>query len=109
MNVSVHNRIKVLIEETNDAFSACRGSINTDYAEFATMSLCAFKNALHNPRLTRDQLMKMLRTGMNEHKSADPESCWATFMAHYIARTSNKNVQGLPVEQVWESSSEEKA
>ena len=89
MNISIHHRIKILIEETNDAFSSC-GSVNTDYAEFATLSLSEFKNALSNPRLTPRQLTQLLRTGMTQHRAvADPESCWATFMAHYIAQTAN--------------------
>ncbi len=104
MGVFVYNRIKNLIEETNDAFASCRGSVNSDYAEFATMSLADFKNALQDPRLTRDDLMKILRTGTTEHKSADPESCWATFMAHYIARGANKNtskVDEYSANRVW--------
>ncbi|MCB1531986.1 MAG: hypothetical protein KDJ35_03860 [Alphaproteobacteria bacterium] len=93
MALTVYNRIKSLIEETNDAFSSCRGAINTDYAEFATMSLSDFKAALEDPRLTSESLVQMLRTGSIEHRSEDPESCWATFMAHYMARTANKNTE----------------
>lgn len=91
MGINVYNNIKSLIEETNDAFFTCRGSINTDYAEFATMSLSDFKRALKDPRLTRDDLIGMLRNGATEHKTEDPESCWSTFMAHYVARSANKN------------------
>lgn len=88
--LSVHQRIKILIEETNDAFTSC-GSVNTDYAEFAAMALSEFKNALSDQRLTPRQLTNMLRTGMTQHKQhSDPESCWATFMAHYIAQTANQ-------------------
>ncbi len=89
MALSIHHRIKMLIEETNDAFAHCRGSINSDYAEFATMSLPAFKQALRKPELTGHDLTNMLRSGTAKHKHVDPECCWATFMAHYIARTSN--------------------
>ena len=92
MNASVYNRIKSLIEETNGAFTEYRGSINADYAEFATMSLPDFKTALEDPRLSADGLIEILRTGATEHRSEDPESCWATFMAHYIARTANRNL-----------------
>ena len=93
MNVSIHHRIKMLIEETNDAFSSCNGHMNTDYAEFAALALSEFKHVLRNPRLTRKQLCVMLRTGMIKHKDIDPESNWATFMAHYVARSANKNAE----------------
>lgn len=89
--MSVYRRIKMVIEETNDAFSAY-GSMNTDYAEFATLSLSEFKHALSNPHLTDRQLKRMIRTGMSKHKNADPGSCWATFMARHVANTSNKNI-----------------
>ncbi len=91
MSTSVHYRVKMLIEETNDAFFSCDGCVNADYAEFATLALSEFKHVLHNPRLTGHQLRKMLRTGASRHKDIDPESCWSTFMAHYVAQTSNKN------------------
>lgn len=89
MGSNIYNSIKSLIEETNDAYSICRGAVNADYAEFATMSISDFKRALQDPRLTRSQLTQLLRTGGAEHKVEDPESCWATFMAHYIARSAN--------------------
>lgn len=91
----LYSRIKSLIEETNDAYSICRGAINADYAEFATMSLSDFKKALNDQRLTREDLAGMLRSGGAEHKTVDPESCWATFMAHYIARSANKNEESF--------------
>ena len=91
MNKSVHYRIKILIEETNDAFSSCNGCVNADYAEFATLALSEFKHVLRTPCLTRRQLTKMLRSGMLKHKDIDPEGCWSTFMAHYVTQTANKN------------------
>lgn len=106
MTASVYNRIKSLIEETNGAFFECRGAINTDYAEFATMSLTEFKNALQDPRLSADGLVSLLRKGATEHRSADPESCWATFMAHYIARTANRNLGHAPAAPVMEQTIE---
>lgn len=89
MSVSIHNRIKVLIEETNDAFSIYDSAMNTDYAEFATLALSDFKHVLRNPKLTRRQLTKMLRSGASKHKNIDPESNWSSFMAHHIETTSN--------------------
>lgn len=102
MNASVYNRIKSLIEETNGAFSECRGAVNADYAEFATMSLPDFKTALQDPRLSADNLIEMLRKGATEHRSEDPESCWATFMAHYVARAANKNLGHQPTPQSYD-------
>ena len=93
MSTSIHQRIKMLIEETSDAFSSC-GSINADYAEFASLALSEFKHVLRNPRLTKRQLTQMLRTGMYQHKMRkDTKGCWATFMAKHVAKTANKNIQ----------------
>ena len=90
MRPNVHNRIKVLIEETNDAFSS-EGAVNADYAEYATLALGEFKHVLSNPGLTRRQLMNILRAGMTRHRQTTPGSCWSTFMAQYVARTANRN------------------
>lgn len=89
MNVSIHQRIRILIEETNDAFSSC-GSMNADYAEFAALSLSEFKNILSDPNLTRDQLTRILRRAMTKHQDKDAGS-WSAFMAHHIARAANLN------------------
>lgn len=90
MGLSVHSRVKDIIEETNYAFSYCRGSLNIDYAEFAAMSLIDFKNALHNPHLTRQELMSLLRDASSKHKQRDPDGCWATFLAQYVERSSRE-------------------
>ena len=93
-NKPIHIRIKQLIEETNDAFSSCRGAVNADYAEFATMSISAFKNTLAEPRLTREKLVGMIRSGGAQYKKLDPEkACWSTFMAQYIERTMRQAEQ----------------
>ena len=90
MNVSVHQRIRTLIEETNDAFCESEGAINADYAEFATLALSDFKSVLSAPKLTKHELMDLLRTAMQKHKDKDPLN-WAAFMAYHIASTANKN------------------
>ena len=108
METTLHQRIKMLIEETNDAYSTC-GSINADYAEFASLALSEFKSALRNPRLTRAELSQMLRTGMTQHRNVDPETNWSTFMAHYITRTANKNAETMASIAGWETVQEEKA
>lgn len=87
MSLSVHQRIRILIEQTNDAF-ACYDAVNADFAEFATLALSDFKEALRNPNLTRGQLTQMLRRGMMKHQDKDPGS-WAAFMAAHIARAAN--------------------
>ncbi len=91
MGSSVHHRVKDIIEETNHAFSCCRGSLNIDYAEFAAMSLRDFKKALHNQSLTDQQLMSMLRAASAKHKENNPEGCWSSFLAGYVARSSNND------------------
>lgn len=91
MSAQIYDRIRVLIEETNDAFSSC-GSVNTDYAEFASMALGEFKHVLGNPKLTRNRLTKILRTGTKRHRKSSPESNWSDFMAEYISRkAANRN------------------
>jgi hypothetical protein len=87
MSLSVHQRIRILIEQTNDAFS-CYDAVNADFAEFATLALSDFKDALRNPNLTRGQLTMMLRRGMIKHRDKDPGS-WAAFMASHIAKAAN--------------------
>jgi hypothetical protein len=87
MSLSVHQRIRILIEQTNDAFSNY-DAVNADFAEFATLALADFKEALRNPNLTRGQLAQMLRRGMMKHQDKDPGS-WSAFMAAHIAKTAN--------------------
>ncbi len=88
MNISIHQRIRILIEETKDAFSYC-GAVNADYAEFAVLSLSEFKNVLDNEHLTDDQLIHILRGGMNKHQDKDPNS-WSVFMAQHVAKAANR-------------------
>src|SRR5690606_8344694 len=79
--------IRILIEETNDAFSCC-GTVNADFAEFAVLALSEFKIVLGDPELTCDQLPRILRGGMRQHQDKDPHS-WAVFMAQHIAKAAN--------------------
>ncbi|MCF8495841.1 MAG: hypothetical protein K9G62_04145 [Alphaproteobacteria bacterium] len=99
MSTSIYDRVKILIEETSDAYSSC-GPVNADYAEFATLALAEFKNILRDPRLTRHQLMSILRSGMNDHSTRRTESCgmgWADFMAGHVEKTANRNRPSTPV------------
>jgi hypothetical protein len=91
MTITVHSRIKILIEETSDAFTSC-GSVNADYAEFAALALGEFKHVLRSPGLTPRQLTGMLRSGLSKHKeAAEPGLSWTAFLADYIADAANKN------------------
>lgn len=90
MALSIHNRIRVLIEETNDAFS-CYDSVNGDYAEFATLALSDFKSILSDPALTSAELKVLIRKSMIKCRGQDPES-WATLMAKYVSRAANADM-----------------
>lgn len=92
MSNSIHGRVKQIIEETNYAFAHCRGSLNVDYAEFATLSLTEFKSALRNPNLTSLELVSLLRMASSQYKVKDPNGCWSTFLASYISQSSNNNI-----------------
>lgn len=92
MTNTLHERIKMLIQETNDAFSSCAGCMNTDYAAFASMRLTEFKKLLNNPGLTGNDLRRLLRKGDQNQRNADPEGCWATFIANYVTQNANQNL-----------------
>ena len=87
MSLSVHQKIRILIEQTNDCFK-CYDAVNADFAEFATLALADFKEALEDPGLTRGQLTKMLRRGMIKHRDKGPGN-WSAFMAAHVARAAN--------------------
>ncbi|MCC7305098.1 MAG: hypothetical protein IT558_02445 [Alphaproteobacteria bacterium] len=89
MNITIHQRIRILLEETNDAF-ACYDTVNADFADFAALSLPEFKNVLGDPDLTEEQLTNILRRGMAKHQDKDPHA-WSVFMAYHIARAANRN------------------
>lgn len=83
--------IKILIEQTSDAYSifADNQNANTDYAEFAAQALSEFQKILDVPDLTHQKLSQILRSGSYQHKNAAPHSCWASFLAGYIRNASN--------------------
>jgi hypothetical protein len=91
MNVTVHQRIRILLEETNDAYSSY-DTVNADFADFAVLALTEFKNVLGNPELTKEQLIKILRKGMSKHGDKDSGS-WSVFMAHHIANAANSDAR----------------
>ena len=107
MNISVHQRIRNLLEETTDAFT-CYDAGSADFADFAALALSEFKNVLSDPHLTHEQLVHLLRRGMAKHKDKDPNS-WSAFMAHHIARAVNSNtprVSGVFTNNAWETAGE---
>ncbi len=85
-------QIKDLIEKTNDAFRNC-DSVNMDYAEFASLALSDFKEILKNPYLTGRDLRRIIRKGHNNHKATDQQESWASFVAGFIAQSSNENLE----------------
>ncbi len=90
MTQNIHTRIKHLLEETSDAF-ASSGTINMDYAGFAAMALSDFKSLLDNPDLTDMELRRMIRKGEKKRRVKDPEGCWSSFIARYVAKNANQN------------------
>ena len=90
MNLLTRHKIKKLIEDTNDAVESC-DSVNMDYAAFAALSLFDFKEALNNPYLTGRDLRRIIRKGHKKYQADNTKACWATFVAGYIAQSSNEN------------------
>ena len=90
-----NRRLRGLIQETSSAYELYHkaGYVNSDFAEFASMSIADFKAALRDPNLTRRQLRQLLRHGNSAHRDMAPKSCWASFLANYIASTANGNLQ----------------
>jgi hypothetical protein len=99
MNISIHQRIRVLIEETNDAYASC-GTMNADFAEFAAMAITEFKSILGDPDLTGERLIEILRLAMNKHHDKDSVS-WSIFVANHIANTANRNGRTPFIQQAW--------
>lgn len=99
MNISVHQRIRVLLEETNDAYASC-GTVNADFAEFAAMAITEFKSILGDPDLTGDRLIEILRRAMHKHHDKDSVS-WSIFVASHIANTANRATRTPFARQAW--------
>ena len=93
MTNNIHQRIKTLLTETNDAFESCGGSMNMDYAAFVSMRLSEFKSLLENPNLDDRELRKMIRSGQKQCGGRDAEGSWASFIAGYMANSINQNLK----------------
>ncbi len=89
---SIHKRIKILLQETNDAFTNYH-TVNADYAEFASLSLSEFRSILKQPNLDTSELIKVLRHSTIQHRKNNPEGCWATFVAKSITEATNSNLR----------------
>lgn len=90
--MSLQERIKTLILDTNTVFENC-GGVNTDYADFATIALAEFKILLSDPSLTDRQLKQIIRKAFLQQKARNSDDCWATAMAGYMANHANSNGQ----------------
>lgn len=93
MNLPLHKRIQILLDETSDHFSSS-GRVNADYPEFAARALCDFQTILHNPNLTQGQFLDILRDGMGAHKARKSPECWSSFVAKHLVRSVNGNYEG---------------
>lgn len=96
MNNTYTDTIKSLIEETNRAYEiyVAASHANSDYAEFAAQCHTDFSRALNNPALSQTEIRRLLRSGHLRHRNDAPESCWATFMSHYVRQGCNQNLKG---------------
>jgi hypothetical protein len=101
MNISIHQRVRNLLEETNDAY-ASYDTVNADFADFAVLAFSEFKNVLGDPGLTQERLVKTLRHGMARHAGKDPAS-WSVFMAHHIANTVGRSGRMINFTAAWRS------
>lgn len=86
----IYNRIKILIDETNEAFQAY-GHGNADFAHFAQLAISDFRNILQDPQLSSVKLEELIRNASSQHRKTDNETSWSSFMARYIAETANAN------------------
>lgn len=85
-------KIKQLIQQTNTVFENS-GGVNTDYADFATIALQDFREMLGNPDLTDRELKRLIRHASSRYREENPEHSWSAFIAHYINRQANTNLQ----------------
>tara|TARA_R110001592_G_scaffold3525_31_gene20205 strand:+ start:19028 stop:19327 length:300 start_codon:yes stop_codon:yes gene_type:complete len=89
----IRRDVRCVIEEMDAAYSTFSqyNYMNSDYAGFAGMALGQFRNALRNQTLTREELERMLRDGIQKHRQEGHETDWARFVATHVAQSSNTN------------------
>ena len=94
MSYIIHQNIKTLIEESSSAYIMYTesGNMNTDFADFASLSYDDFRSLLGRPDMSQREIRRMLRKGCYSHRDHAPKSCWATYMAKYMTRAANTNL-----------------
>ena len=85
--------VKHVIEELDTAYHTFSdyNHVNTDYPGFARMAVGKFRHALHDPELTREDLEVLLRKGIKKYRAHSSEVTWTSFVASYMAQSSNAN------------------
>lgn len=83
--------LELLIEDMSYAYSiyTTQGCTNSDFAEFAGLSLDQFKRTLKRPGLTARQLRRLIRRGNDAHRTLNPAHAWSDYVANYISDTAN--------------------
>lgn len=94
MECATQTKIKYIIQQTNDVFENS-GGVNTDYADFATIALSDFRSTLSNPDLTDRELKRLIRHASKNYRTDKPSNSWSSFIAHYINRKANTNLQAV--------------
>lgn len=88
------SELELLIEDISYAYSiyTTQGCSNSDFAEFAGLSVDQFKRTLRRPDLTARQLRRLVRRGCQSHRSQNPAHGWSGYIAGYISDTANINL-----------------
>ena len=88
------NNIEAFLEQSNEAYNLLStfGNINTDFADFASLSVSEFQSLMKRPTMTKRQLRRLLRRGCHSHRHNAPESSWASYLAGYISDTANADL-----------------
>tara|TARA_B100001146_G_C15747834_1_gene250427 strand:+ start:112 stop:441 length:330 start_codon:yes stop_codon:yes gene_type:complete len=88
------SELELLIEDISYAYSIyTTQGCNTDFAEFAGLSVDQFQRTLKRPGLTARQLRRLVRRGCESHRKQEAATQgWSDFIAHYISDTANINL-----------------
>ena len=93
INTKTKTVIRRVLEETGYAYTvSCESHTNGDFADYASShALDSFKSALHDPKLSYEDLCRMLRRAAHREASRQCKTPWSLFMANYLDRHSNTN------------------
>ena len=88
------SELELLIEDISYAYSIyTTQGCNTDFAEFAGLSVDQFQRTLKRPGLTARQLRRLVRRGCESHRQQEAAAQgWSDYIAHYISDTANINL-----------------